>query len=109
MRRSRRFAMLAIVAGSLQGAVFVPLALKLAVGKQPAEPLVLSFHDTPLLSGGHEHSVVALSFSADGKSLASGAGRAPAAVGRGERAATLDARRGLDSRHRRPGFRSTGE
>src|SRR5690348_7447938 len=74
MRRSRkilRFVLIAIVGASL---AYLSRELVLAVAKPAANaPITLHFQEAPILLGPHEHSVAAIAFSHDGKTVATGA------------------------------------
>lgn len=81
------------VVGSLLGFV-------IAVAKPPADPpITLSYRDTPIFLGPHEHNVAAVVFSTDGKTLATGSGFLRlwnAATGRLRSIHSDDATRGVD-------------
>ena len=75
---------------------------QLAAAKVPeSPPIVLSYHETPIFLGPHEHSVTAIAFSPDGKSIATGsAGHLriwDAANGRLRSIHAEDATRGVDA------------
>src|SRR5689334_4600946 len=51
------------------------LGVVIVVAKPPADPpITLSYSETPIFLDQHENSVTAIAFSADGKTLATGAG-----------------------------------